>query len=162
MHLSYVAEYTSDIRCVPGKENRVADALSRPAAAVAPAVTSVDFLQLAAAQKMFPDVAKLRESSVLHVENVTVRNVERLCDSSTGVLRPLVPKVCCQMVFAALHQLAHADTRDTRKLISARFVWRGMAADIAAWCKDCQGCARGKVLSHFKSSVQQQFRARAH
>ena len=29
-HLSYVAEYTSDIRHVPGKENVVADCLSRP------------------------------------------------------------------------------------------------------------------------------------
>jgi Integrase zinc binding domain/Integrase core domain len=133
----------------------VADALSRPAAAVAPADTSVDFVQLAAAQKTCPDVAKLRESSMLHVENVAVRNVELLCDSSTGVLRPLVPTACRQMVFAALHQLAHAGTRATRKLISARFVWRGMASDIAAWCKDCTGCARGKVLSHFKSPVQE-------
>jgi transposase InsO family protein len=45
--------------------------------------------------------------------------------------------------------------RATRKLISARFVWRGMAADIAAWCKDCQACARGKELQHFKSPVQE-------
>ena len=29
-HLSYVAEYTSDIRPVAGKENVVADCLSRP------------------------------------------------------------------------------------------------------------------------------------
>ena len=29
-HLSYVAEYMSDIRHVPGKENVVADCLSRP------------------------------------------------------------------------------------------------------------------------------------
>jgi RNase H-like domain found in reverse transcriptase/Reverse transcriptase (RNA-dependent DNA polymerase) len=32
-HLTYVAEYTSDIRHVPGNLNTVADALSRPAAA---------------------------------------------------------------------------------------------------------------------------------
>jgi len=41
-HLAYVAEYTSDIRQVPGEENVVADALSRSpvvAAVVPPAST---------------------------------------------------------------------------------------------------------------------------
>jgi transposase InsO family protein len=149
-----VAEYTSDIRHVPGKENCVADALSRPAAAVAPADTSVDFTKLAEAQKTCPDMARLKESPVLNVEVVTVKGVQLLCDSSTGILRPLVPTACREMVFSALHQLAHAGTRATRRLISTRFVWRGMAGDIAAWCKDCQSCARGKVLTHFKSPVQ--------
>ncbi len=32
-HLSYIAEYTSDIRHIPGKENVVADTMSRPLAA---------------------------------------------------------------------------------------------------------------------------------
>jgi Integrase core domain len=39
-------------------------------------------------------------------------------------------------------------------MVSARFVWRGMAADIAAWWRNCQGCARGKVLTHVKSPVK--------
>ena len=43
-HLAYVAEYTSDVRHVPGEENVVADALSRPpavAAIVPPASTGL-------------------------------------------------------------------------------------------------------------------------
>jgi IS30 family transposase len=36
-----------------------------------------------------------------------------------------------------------------------RFVWRGMAADIAAWCRECQGCARRKILTHVKSPVKE-------
>jgi hypothetical protein len=50
--LAYVAEYTSDLRHVPGASNVVADALSRPAAAVTPpADTAVDFNLLAEAQR---------------------------------------------------------------------------------------------------------------
>ena len=37
-HLSLIAEYTSDIRHIAGRENLVADALSRPAASVGPQV----------------------------------------------------------------------------------------------------------------------------
>jgi RNase H-like domain found in reverse transcriptase len=43
-HLAYIAEYTSDIRHMADKGNVVANALSRPAAAVvAPATVILDF-----------------------------------------------------------------------------------------------------------------------
>jgi len=49
--LSYVAEYTSDVRHVAGRKNVVADALSRPAAAVVPVEGgAVDLVELARAQ----------------------------------------------------------------------------------------------------------------
>ena len=49
--LSYIAEFTSDVRHVASKANVVADALSCPAAAVAaPSGQSVDYAQLAEAQ----------------------------------------------------------------------------------------------------------------
>jgi len=38
-HMSYISEFTTDIRHVAGKENIVADALSRPAAVVAPSTS---------------------------------------------------------------------------------------------------------------------------
>ena len=36
----------------------------------------------------------------------------------------------------------------SRRLISTRFVWRGLANDIHDWCKSCLQCQRGKVLRH--------------
>jgi RNase H-like domain found in reverse transcriptase/Integrase core domain/Integrase zinc binding domain len=148
-HLSYVAEYTSDIRHVLGKNNTVADALSRPAAAVAPATCGVDYRRLAAAQKVCPETAELATCQSLHVQSVAVDNVELLCDVSNGLIRPLVPADFRQAVFQSIHQLAHPGTRATRRMISTRFVWRGMAADIASWC------ARGKILTHVKSPVKE-------
>jgi len=52
-HLAYLAEYTSDLRHLTGKENSVADALSRfTMAAVLPtAGGQVSFAELAAAQE---------------------------------------------------------------------------------------------------------------
>jgi Integrase zinc binding domain/Integrase core domain len=140
---------------VPGKNNIVADALSRPAAAVAPATCSVDYRRLAAAQKVCPETAELSTCQSLHVQSVSVNNVELLCDISNGLIRPLVPADFRQAVFQSIHQLAHPGTRATRRMISTRFVWRGMAADIASWCRDCQGCAHGKILTHVKSPVKE-------
>jgi hypothetical protein len=38
--------------------------------------------------------------------------------------------------------------------MAARVVWRGMASDVAAWCRDCQLCARGKASPQHTAPVQ--------
>jgi cleavage and polyadenylation specificity factor subunit 1 len=153
-HLAYIAEYTSDIRHVPGRDNKVADALSRPAAMVAPGDEKINFAQLAQQQEVCPDVQQLRASLTLQIQHVKVGERELICDMSTSAMRPLVPTNMRRAVFTAMHQLSHPGTRATCRLIAARFVCRGMAGDVNAWCKDCVQCARGKVLTHVKSEVQ--------
>jgi hypothetical protein len=69
--LAYIAEYTSDLRHVPGSSNVVADALSHPAAAMAkPAPARVDLAALAAAQATCIETQKLAADSPLQVEMV--------------------------------------------------------------------------------------------
>jgi hypothetical protein len=72
------------------------------------------------------------------------RGANLLCDLSTGSPRPLVPATWQKHVFLAVHTLAHPGCRATRRLISSRYVWRGCAAMISSWCRECRGCARGK------------------
>jgi RNase H-like domain found in reverse transcriptase len=61
--LSYVAEFTSDIRHVPGRENVVADMLSRPAMVIAAALPysggEINYEELAVAQSKCAEVADL-------------------------------------------------------------------------------------------------------
>ena len=56
-----------------------------------------------------------------------------------------MPKPQRKAVFMSVHSLAHPGIRATRRLITSRYVWRGCAADVATWCRECTGCARGKV-----------------
>jgi Integrase zinc binding domain len=157
-HLSYIAEFTSDVRHVAGVENVVADALSQPARAVtAPAPSTVDFEQLAREQQQCSDTLRLAAESTLHVQSVEVNGVAMLCDVSSGTMRPLVPERLRKAVFTALHGLAHPGAHATRRLVSSRFVWKGCAADVNQWCRDCVGggCSRAKVLTHVKTAVEQ-------
>jgi cleavage and polyadenylation specificity factor subunit 1 len=70
-HLSFVAEYTTDIRHVAGVDNVVADMLSRPPAtpviAAVPASTQLDYNLNAAQQRLCPSV-QLAEKSALKLE----------------------------------------------------------------------------------------------
>jgi hypothetical protein len=49
---------------------------------------------------------------------------------------------------------ATPDSRASKRMISARFVWRKMGSQIAEMCRDCQTCARSKTTAAVHSTVQ--------
>jgi Integrase zinc binding domain len=106
-------------------------------------VAGVDFAPMTAEQLSCPDCKVMEQSAVLKVKFFKSSHYQLLCDYSTGSPRPLVPASQRKAVFAAIHGVAHPGVRATRRLISTRFVWPKMAADIAAWCRDCVQCNVG-------------------
>ena len=139
---------SEDLRHMPGAQNVVADTLSRPPpltltcnsiASPAPSpsrdpqstASTVDFLEMARAQKTCPDVQKMQSSTSLRIHQLQVEGTSLLCDVTTGVPRPLVPTSWRPTVFSAVHSLALPGIRGTRRLISARYLWSKMATDVA-------------------------------
>ena len=138
-HLSYVAEFSTDIRHVAGVENVVADTMSRPpAAAGQPPLTSsdtflaaslavngipatpgcLDLAMLAAAQQECPAVAAAKDSS-LKLELIDFSNVRVLCETSLSQPRPFIPLSHRRQFFEAVHGLAHPGMRASRRLLAA-------------------------------------------
>lgn len=105
----------------------------------------VDLAAIAAAQPSCPATVALAASESMLTSALLVDGVRLICDTSTGSIRPLVPTPHRRLVFAAVHDLAHPGIRATRRMISSRWVWKSMAADISSWCRDCQACQRAKV-----------------
>ena len=138
-HLSYVAEYTSDIRHVAGKENVVANCLSRPPDVLSlPRSTKVASIKVPFGSLAPPvawdgspgasstvavvtpgavlDMAELacaqegcQETQELHAKMAAqlISGHKIWCDSSLGMLRPLVPVSMHCQVFNSVHSLAH-------------------------------------------------------
>jgi cleavage and polyadenylation specificity factor subunit 1 len=150
-HLSFIAEFTSDIRHIAGEDNVVADSLSRPpkgaaqVAAVAAAEAQLDYRAMAAAQEACQDTRAAQNSS-LTLHKVSFDGVELLCDTSGPQPRPLVPAVHRRAVFAAFHNMAHPGVKATGRLLGARVVWPGMKSEVQRWVADCQQCSRAKVV----------------
>ena len=136
-HLSFIAEFTSDIKHIQGECNVVADMLSRPTiSAVTPGkLPGIDFRAMFRAQ----DPSSAKDTS-LTLTKVLWNGVSLWCDNSTGVLRPLVPVTFCQAVFQALHSLSHGGVRPTTKLISTRFVWPDLKKNVRDWTRACLPC----------------------
>jgi transposase InsO family protein len=156
-HLSYIAEFTNDIRHISGVDNVVADTLSRPPGehinAVAAAPVQVDYLAIAAAQRDCPDTATAARTSTT-LQRVKFAEAELLCDTSGPQPRPHIPAAHRRQLFTAFHSLAHPGVRATGRLIGSRVVWPHMKSDIARWVRDCQDCGRAKVTRQPAAAVQ--------
>ena len=104
---------------------------------------------LAAAQKSCSDCQTLAASSKFQVESdhhgVMVSLANKPCI--------LLPTIYRRRAFDEVHNLAHPGTRATKRMMSDRFLWPGMAKDITAWVKCCLDCQRSKIHRHTKSPI---------
>jgi len=155
--LSYVSEFTTDVRHVSGADNVVADALSRAPIDALTISPAVNFDQLAAAQETDPEIQQLLKDSTssLTIESVPLpgSSTTVLCDTSQRQPRPVVPTQMRRTVFDSLHTLSHPGVRATRLLITARFVWPSMSTDIGTWVRECLSCQRAKIQRHTRSAL---------
>ena len=161
--LSYLSEFQVKFSHISGVDNVAADALSRPplasnmpelcAVSSVPLCAAVDYEELARLQMTCPDVKLLLEKGSLRVKSFKLP-IPLLCDVSTSLPRPLVPTASRRQVFLSLHGLAHPGVRASTRLISSRFVWRGLSRDVRLWCKQCDACQRGKVTRHAAAPIR--------
>ena len=166
-HLAYISEFTTDIRYTPGKDNVVADSLSRPPEPTPPSppaqwlppvpaaapvcqtsLPPLDFEAVAAAQPTCPDVALMLRSKVLSIVSQQIGSTQLLGDISTGVFRPLLPAAFREAATWSLHNISHPGVKSSKKLISASFCWPKMATSVTALVRTCLYCQRGKIARH--------------
>lgn len=146
-HLDYISQFTTDIQHISGKENVVADTLSRIEKLVQP----VDLNQLAKSQKTDAELKQvLRGDTSLKLTKVTVpgTQMEVYCDQSTQLPRPYVPADLRKQVFNSLHSLSHPGINATLKMVALRYVWPGINKDCREWTKSCHACQATKITRH--------------
>ena len=149
-HLDFISQFTSDIRHVQGKDNPVADALSRMDINAFTAPTPpLDYTLIAQAQQNDPDLSQLRSTS-LHLQALPLpfSTSTILCDMTTASPRPYIPAPFRRLVFDQFHNPSHPGIHATQRLITERFVWPGINKDICLWTKSCLPCQRVKVQRH--------------
>jgi hypothetical protein len=75
-------------------------------------------------------------------------------DLSTGTFRPIVPFKFRKAIFDHFHNIAHPRRLASSRIISSRFVWRGLSSDITAWARGCLAYQRGKIHLHTRLAPQ--------
>ena len=173
-HLAVISEFTTDIQHVSGKNNVVADTLSRvpppqplpiptheePAGFLGQQVLSIqqgiDYQAMSKTQERDPDIQAYRTAiTSLKLSDVPFGNgtFSLLCDVSTGAARPIVPEGWRRLVFDIVHSLSHPGVRTTKRLVSAKFVWHGLGKEVTEWAKTCISCQKAKIHKHTKAPL---------
>ena len=157
--LTYIAEFSTDIRHISGSDNIVPDTLSRapcadPLIASASPVPVVDFAQLGKAQSNDTSIAELRaEPGSLQLQDIPMNGTEVLCDLSTSRPRPVVPASWTRTIFEAIHNLSHPGPKPSVQAVSSRYVWKGMKKDVRNWVRTCHACQTSKIGRHTKAPL---------
>lgn len=155
-HLDYISQYSTDIVYIPGIKNVVADALSRIEINSVTKVPFLDFQKFAKVQKHDPEVQNLFQnytSLKLELKPCQISAEDILCDTSTGVVRPVVPSSFRRLIFDHLHNISHPGIAATTKLICSRYVWPDMKRQIKSWVQSCESCQRSKIQRHTKAPL---------
>ncbi|XP_035897353.1 uncharacterized protein K02A2.6-like [Anopheles stephensi] len=139
--LDVIGQITTDIRHIVGKDNIVADLLSRINAVKS--VPSLDYEALAESQKDDHELQNIVEGSTKQL----------LCDCTGDRIRPFITERFRQAALQATHNLSHPGTRATAKLMTERFVWPIIRKDSIAFARSCLQCQRSKMTRHIQSPV---------
>lgn len=148
--LSFISQYTTKIEYLPGKENVVADSLSRLDAIIF--TSDFNLVDLARAQGEDLELQTLLKESNNSLNLKHIRwgtdHTPIVCDLSGEILRPFVPLILRKRIFNLLHNPAHPSAKVTYKVIAKSYVWTGMNRDVREWCRNCVACQKSKVSRH--------------
>lgn len=154
-HLAAISEFTTDIRHISGKDNTVADCLSR---AVTNTVSiGIDYQAMAKAQENSIDIQAYKTALTgLKIIKATIDSggPELICDISAGYPRPIVPTDFRRSVFEIVHNMSHPGVKATVRLISKKFIWHGLKKQVASWTKQCHNCQSSKVQRHVRAPME--------
>lgn len=157
-HLDFLSQFTTDIRHIPGKENVVADTLSRLEAIHVN--NTIDFAKLSCHQNDDEEIKSfLNSNSNLQLKSFVLPNTNFsiYCDISTGVVRPFLTKEFRKTAFDSIHNLCHSNARKTTKLVTEKFVWPSVKRDCHLWARSCIACQKGKIHRHNKAPLCEYF-----
>lgn len=156
-HLACISEYTTDVRHIAGRDNCVADALSRAVINTVHTELAIDFAAMAAAQQLddcATEYCRAGTGIVLQTLPFGPSGVSLLCDTSSGQPRPVVPVAFRRQVFDAVHGLSHPSIRATKTLVASKFVWHGVRRQVGLWARSCISCQRAKIHRHVRTPLE--------
>lgn len=111
--LDFIAQFSTNIKHIAGKDNVVADSLSRIESISLPVIVSLE--DLATRQKDDEELKSLFSDTSLKLQRLILSGSTSpiYCDCSTVNIRPYIPQVLRRRIFDVVHGLSHPSGRST-------------------------------------------------
>ncbi|GFV54894.1 retrovirus-related Pol polyprotein from transposon gypsy [Trichonephila clavipes] len=138
-----------NIQHVLGKDNVVADALSR-----IDSISEINFEAIAEEQTSDEELQQLLHNNSLKFKPSTLPSGKKLWyDISAQKIRPYIPQKFRFQIFQLIHGFAHPGIKSTVKLMTEKYVWSDIKKQVREWAKACIRCQKCKVSRHTKSKL---------
>lgn len=154
--LDLIGQFTTDIRHIAGKENLMADLLSR----VQPIYNDTfDYNALANDQRTDSELSEFLRTKAgddnHKMKYFTMPGVDQqiMCDFSTEQIRPFITQKFRKPLLRLTHNLSHAGGNATTKLMTDRYFWPSIKHDTKEFVRTCIECQRAKVNRHTFSEL---------
>jgi len=140
--ISYISEFNCTVQHISGKDNIIADCLSRNVCAIThnPLFTSEILRGITLSTEEINDFG---DKYVFH-DGIH-------CDSAlSGTFRPILPLNLRKQAFDAAHSLHHPGATATYQTLHSQVIWKGMRHDVKLWTSQCTLCQQHKITRHIK------------
>ena len=142
---SFISEFVNEIKHITGRNNNVADALSRVE------VESVREEELASAQENDGELQDWLLRTSYPINRSVIKNGRTIIRmNQDNRQRPYIPTDLRKRIFESIHNRGHPSIRATRKEITKRYFWPNMNKDINEWSATCLSCQQSKIYRHTK------------
>lgn len=140
-YLSYISQFTTDIRHIKGEENTTADILSR-----VEAINTNLYEQLADDQQSDEELQQILVGNTPHTLKLMPFVLpgckkQIYCDTMYNRIRPFITKRLQKQFLHATHP-------------SERFIWPDIRKDSVSFAKTCIPCQKTKIQRHNHSELQ--------
>jgi len=154
--LSELSELIDEVCYIGGKDNIVADALSRArvvAAVEADAPALSPLYKLIADASINIDVDTINANTSLELQRECVGGHSLIVQDKHDVQRTYVPETCRAKVLELLHEVGHPGQKATQQLLAERFVWPAMKTQVKDFVRSCHKCQMYKVHRRAKPEI---------
>ena len=141
--ITFLSQFSCTIEHIHGKENAVADCLSRYS------INALIHSPIFTAEVLRAHPPSATDLSSFNTPP-TLDNGIHYDHSLTGTARPVLSRELRLQAFHAIHDLHHPGFTATFALLRTKVIWPSMRQDIKLWVKQCLLCQQHKIHRHTK------------
>jgi len=143
---TFLSSFDIDIKHVAGKDNIVADCLSR---GIISSITTIPLFTNQLLRTTPPSESDLNrfKTSLKIIDGVHYDTFYQ------GILRPILHESLRKEAFHATHNLHHPGAKSTYNILRQKVTWYSMFKDIKSWTAECNGCQQHKISRHLKPPI---------
>ena len=156
--LSYILSHKPEIIHIKGKDNIIADALSRTTSQITCNLVTKTLTvhselkkELIKAQK---DCVETEEFKNCVIDTLKLELYDGLyCNKYQEYYRIFVPKKLRNKIMNLVHGMDHPGIKTTVSRVQRHFVWPHMKKEVREFAQTCLPCQRNKVIRHNKAPI---------